>query len=121
MGTWGECNFDNDGALDYLGGIIDQLTNHIEGLFKKGSYADLDECGESELIPSVHIIALLVEQCNGVPPELNMILSWKKKYLALFNKQIDDLADEEFKNARREVIIKTFEKLEQFSSEFWSE
>lgn len=121
MGTWGAGNFSSDGALDYLGEMIDNLTNHVQSLLNKGTFADLDECGESELMPSVHIISLLCEHCNGAPPKQDMIASWRAQYLQRFDTQIDALgADLEFKNERRAVISNTFETLEQQSKRFWS-
>ena len=120
MGTWAEGNFDNDGALDYLGDIINQFTTNIEDLFKSGTSAGLDECGESELMPSVEIISILCEKCNGVPPKEKVLERWKKKYLEIYDSQIDGLSPKaDYKQKRRKVIEETFNKLLEQSQDFW--
>ena len=119
MGTWAEGNFDNDGALDYLGDIINQITSNIEDIFKSGTAAGLDECGESELMPGVEIISILCEKCNGVPPEVDVVNRWKKKYLQIYDSQIDKLgADADYKIKRRKIIEDTFNKLLEQSKNF---
>jgi hypothetical protein len=55
--------FGNDGSLDYVGDLIDQLTSTVVGCFKNDN-ADLDEGGESELMPSVAIIKILSEDAG---------------------------------------------------------
>jgi hypothetical protein len=58
VGTWGTGNFDNDAALDYVHDLLDELIERINSCFE-GDGADLDEGGESRLIPSVFMITLL--------------------------------------------------------------
>jgi len=120
MGTWAEGNFDNDGALDYLGDLINQLTSNIEDIFKSATAAGLDECGESELMPGVEIIYLLCKNCNGVPPKEDNINRWKTDYLHIFDTQIDALTPKsDYKIKRRKVIETTFDDLLVYSQEFW--
>ncbi len=120
MGTWSADNFGNDGALDYLGDIINGLEKKIEDIFNSGTAADLDECGESELIPSVAIISILCENCNGAPPTQEKIKQWRGRYLLIFDKQIDLLGpDKNYKKERRQVIEDTFNKLLKQSQEFY--
>ena len=120
MGTWAEGNFDNDVALDYLAGIIDQITSNIEDIFNSGDAADLEQCGESELMPGVEIISILSEKCNAVPPKEDIVNRWKNRYLKIYDSQIDGLdPDAEYKIKRRKVIEDTFNKLLEQSKDFW--
>ena len=120
MGTWSVGNFDNDGALDYLGDIINQITENIEDIFKSGDAADLEQCGESELMPGVEIISILSEKCNAVPPKEDTVNRWKRDYLKIYDSQIDSLgASKKFKINRRKVIEDTFNILLELSKDFW--
>jgi hypothetical protein len=119
MGTWAAGNFSNDGSLDYVGDLIDQLTNTIVGCFNNGNSA-LDEGGESELMPSVAIIKILSEQCGAAPPEPDVIEDWRSKYLAIYDDQIDGLDPKpDFKVERRKVIDETFAELIRLATKFW--
>jgi hypothetical protein len=119
MGTWGAGTFEGDGALDYVGQLLDQLTKTIVGCFNNGS-ADLDDCGESELMPSVAIIRILSAQCGAAPPKPDVIEGWRSKYLAIYDDQIDGLEPEpEYKVERRKVIDETFTELIHLATKFW--
>lgn len=119
MGTWAAGNFDSDRALDYVGEIIDQLTSTVASCLEEGD-ADLDEGGESELMPSVAIIKVLSEHCGAAPPKSDVIESWRRQYLAIYDEQIDDLEpDPEYKVERRATIDTTFTQLVALAKEFW--
>jgi hypothetical protein len=121
MGTWGSGNFEGDGALDFVGDLIDQLENTIQACFDEEN-ADLDEGGESELMPSVAIIGLLSQNCGAAPPKPDIVENWRKRYLAIYDGQIDDLDPaDDFKTERRAVIDKTFGDLMELSSQFWKQ
>lgn len=118
MGTWAAGNFSNDGSLDYVGELIDQLTNAVAGCLDDG--ADLDEGGESELMPSVAIIKILSEQCGAAPPKPDVIKDWRSRYLAIYDDQIDNLdPDSDYKIERRKVIDETFSNLLALAQKFW--
>jgi hypothetical protein len=120
MGTWNAGNFDNDSALDYVGDLIDQLTNTINSCFEDDN-ADLDEGGEGELMPSVFIIDLLSQHCGAAPPKPDVIESWCDRYVKIYDEQIDGLEpDPEFKVNRRKVVADTFSSLIATSNEFWN-
>lgn len=122
MGTWDEGNFSNDGALDYLATLIQKLVTRIENLLASDYGADLDECGESELMPSVEIISLLCEHCDAVPPRESVVKGWRQRYLNIYDEQIDALdPDPEFKVKRRQVIDATFRKLERQARSFFAD
>lgn len=121
MGTWGSGNFENDGALDYVGSIIDELSARIETCLADEESVALDEEGEAVVVPSVQIIALLCEHCKAAPPEADVVARWKEEYLAVFDEQIDHLDPVVgFKERRREVILATFDHLEKEATNFWS-
>lgn len=121
MGTWAAGNFASDGALDYVGGLIDQLTNTINECFEEEN-ADLDEGGESHLMPSVGIIKILSENCGAAPPKPAVVQKWQKKYLKIYDSQIDDLDPQaDYKDDRRKIIVQTFDDLVKLSKEFWKE
>ncbi len=121
MGTWNAGNFDNDAALDYVGDLIDQLTDAINSCFEEGN-ADLDEGGEGELMPSVFIIHLLSEHCGAAPPKPDVIASWRDRYVAIYDRQIDELdPDPDYKVDRRKTIADTFATLAAHAAEFWGE
>ncbi len=120
MGTWAAGNFDSDGALDYVGELMDQLTNTIRKCFDQGN-ADLDERGESELMPSVAIISLLAEHCGAAPPKPDVVESWRHRYLAIYDDQIEGLEPKpDYKTERRKVVDMTFSSLTELSKKFWS-
>ena len=119
MGTWAAGNFSNDGALDYVGDLIDQLTKNRCRLLQNDN-ADLDEGGESELMPSVAIIKILSEQCGAAPPKPEVIEKWRSQYLEIYDDQIDGLDPiPDFKAERRKVIDETFTGLIQLATKFW--
>lgn len=119
MGTWAAGNFDSDGALDYVAGIVEQLTKTIGSCLDEGN-PDLDEGGESELMPSVAIIKVLSEHCGAAPPKPDVIDSWRSQYLAIYDEQIDGLdPDTDYKNERRTTIDRTFTELIALSKQFW--
>lgn len=120
MGTWAEGNFDNDGSLDYLAGLNHQLTTAIEEVLADQMRVRLDEDGEAILMPSVEILALLCERYNAAPPKETTVQQWRKKYLQVFDKQIDGLQPKaDFKTRRRRVIDHTFEWLEGLARSYW--
>ncbi|MBV9469156.1 MAG: DUF4259 domain-containing protein [Abitibacteriaceae bacterium] len=121
MGTWGSGNFENDGALDYVGSIIVELRSRIERCLADEDAVALDEEGEAVVVPSVQIIALLCEHCKAAPPEASVVARWKDEYFAVFDEQIDSLEPKPgFKERRRAVILATFDHLEKEATEFWS-
>jgi hypothetical protein len=123
MGTWGPGNFDSDAALDYLGGVIDRLTDTVEELFAE-ERASLDDQGEGKLMPTVEMISVLCDWCSGAPPHPPQILRWKRHYLEIYDDQIDGLllaGKEGFGQERRAHIVRTFDRLVSLATDFWKE
>jgi hypothetical protein len=123
MGTWGVDNFANDGALDFVGGLVDSLQKRVENIFEEDR-ASLDEDGEAALVPSVSIITLLCERCGAAPPTAEVVCTWRERYLRIYDAQIDGLLPDpqsDYKPKRRRVIEETFAALEKRSREFWKD
>jgi hypothetical protein len=120
MGTWGAGNFQDDGALDYVGGVIDSFVARVEEILADEERSLLDEEGEAVLVPSVHLISVIVEASGAAPPKPAQVQKWRKKYLNIFDEEIGDLEpDGGFEAERRQVIEDTFAKLEQQARKFW--
>ncbi len=120
MGTWGAGNFDNDGALDYAGSVIDKFTARIEECFSGEDLADLDEDGETVLMPSVEMICVISERCGAAPPRADVVAGWRERYLRIYDEQIDSLEPADgYTDERRKVIEETFTRLERLALEFW--
>ena len=121
MGTWGAGNFDNDGALDFAGELADGLMARIDAILSDTEGAsDLDECGESELMPSVALISLLCDRVGTAPPTPEKARSWRDDYVCIFDNQIgllDPSAD--FERERRAEIVRTFDELLRRSLTFY--
>ena len=107
MGTWGPGNFSDDIALDWLGGLVDDLVADIE----KGMTRPEAVCGHA-LTAQLEVLALLCERLNAIPPKPDEIAAWRETYLQTWETEIDDYdPDPEYKAKRREVIDLTFDRL----------
>lgn len=120
MATFAEHNFGNDGAMDYLALLTAKLVATITEIMADPERLELDEDGESMLMPSVEILALLCERYNTMPLKTDTIRQWHEKYLAVYDRSIDGLtSNAHFKTARRKVIEQTFRWLESLSETYW--
>jgi hypothetical protein len=116
MGTWSEENFGNDGARQYLSLLTSKLVATINEVFADPERTELDEDGESLLMPSVEVLALLCERYDVAPPRPATVRQWHEKYLAVYDRDIDKFKPKgDFKAARRKVIDKTFRWLESLA------
>jgi hypothetical protein len=116
MGTWGAGNFDSDYALDFLDAEVRRHVEAIEGIFADDELFQLDEDAEAVLIPNVFILGLLCEHCRAHLPATIDVGSWKARYLAMFDREIDGLEPAPgFKDERRFVIAATFDRLAALS------
>lgn len=115
MGAWGEGNFDNDAAGDFLDHIILQLKENIVtslSIEDIGSF-DLDEHGDAQVMASIDIlVTLCTKYKTSTPVEARIIEQWKLKYLKIYDEVIDLYgAKEPYKQKRRAVIENTFDQL----------
>src|SRR5215469_8296565 len=108
MGTFAEHNFGNDGAMEYLALLTAKLMATITEIMADPERMELDEDGESMVMPSVEVLALLCERYNAVPPKPKTVRQWSQKYLEMYDQTIDRLKPRgDFKTARRKVIDHT--------------
>src|SRR5579862_6981050 len=122
METLGEDNFANEGARDYLKMLTTQLVATITAIMANPARLALDEDGESMLMPSVEILALLCERANAEPPKPALVQKWHAKYLQMYDKTIDGLKPSpEYKVGRRTVIENTFRWLESLADSYWTQ
>jgi len=120
MSEWTEDNFGNDGARDYLAMMTAKLVATIREVVGDDERILPDEDGESLLMPSVEILALLCERCGATPPRPATVRQWHEKYLAAFDSGIDRMKPAPgFKPDRRHVIENTFRWLESLSESYF--
>jgi hypothetical protein len=119
MATWTEDNFGNEGARGYLAVLTAKLVATINDVLADPERSELDEDGESLLMPSAEILALLCERYDAAPPKPATVRQWHEKYLAIYDRDIDKLKPRpELKVARRKAIDKTFRWLESLANSY---
>src|SRR5580692_1956972 len=119
MSDWTEDNFGNDGARDYLAMLTAKLVATIREVIGDDERIEPDEDGESLLMPSIEVLALLCERYNEAPPRVKTIRQWHEKYLAAFDAGFDKMKPPPgLKAARRKIILKTFRWLESLSESY---
>jgi hypothetical protein len=120
MSTFAEHNFGNDGAMEYLAMLTAKLVATITEIMADPERMGLDEDGESMLMPSVEILALLCERYDAMPPRPPTVRQWSQKYLKMYDQSIDDVcSDADYKAARRKVVDHTFRWLESLSESYY--
>jgi hypothetical protein len=120
MSTFAEHNFGNDGALSYLAMLTARLVAVIAEVAGDPSRLPPDEDGESMLMPSVEILALLCERYNVEPPRPDLVHQWATLYLEAYDKApAPRRAKPGFKAVRRKVIEQTFRWLQGLADTFW--
>jgi hypothetical protein len=122
MATRREDNFGNQGARDYLALRAAQLVANISEVAASKQRIRPDEDGESMLMPSVELLALVCERYGAVPPKPETVRQWSEKYLRAFDRADDPHEPKPgFRSARRKVIEQTFRWLEGLATSHWSE
>src|SRR2546421_6838442 len=119
MKDWTEDNFGNPEARRYLAMLTARLLSNIHEVVADAERLAPDEDGESLLMPSVEVLALLCERYNAAPPKPATVRQWHQKYLAVYDRDIDKLKPSpELKVARRKAIDKTFRWLEGLANSY---
>lgn len=112
VGTWGFGNFESDDAQDFVDEQIDRFVDIITEVFADEQRFLLDEGAEGQLMPSVEILILLCEHCGALLPQEIDVAAWKRRYLEMYDAQIDGVsAAPGYKDKRRAVIESTFDRL----------
>jgi hypothetical protein len=120
MGTFAEHNFGNDGATAYLSVLTSKLIATIKEVCADENRLEADEDGETLLMPSVEVLALLCERYGAAPPKAETVRQWHQQYLAAFDATVGRLKFKaDFKAARRKVIDNTFRWLEGLADGYW--
>jgi hypothetical protein len=120
--TWGTDTFDSDAALDFINHEVDRHVNAINDIFADESRFRLDEDAESELMPRIEILRVVCEYCSGTLAKRVDVYTWKTRYLAMFDDQIDELEPTaDYKRQRRIVIANTFDRLIEQHKKQWED
>src|ERR671938_1693382 len=119
MSRISEDNFGNPGARSYLEMLTAKLVATVTEVLADPERAALDEDGESLLMPSVEVLALLCERYDAPPPRPATVRGWREKYLGVYDREVGRLKrPAEFKTARRKVIEQTFRWLEGLAESY---
>jgi hypothetical protein len=121
MSTRREDNFGNRGARDYLALRAAQLVANISDVVADKERLQPDEDGESMLMPSIELLALVCERYGAVPPKPETVRQWSEKYLRAFDRAAVDEPTPGFRSSRRKVIEQTFRWLEGLAESHWQE
>jgi hypothetical protein len=110
MGRWGPGNFDSDGARDYLDGVMSDLQSTVERVLK-AKPDDMDDSGESELMPAIELMAVLCETVHAGPPKVELVTAWKEKYAKICHNDGRPYLPAVTAPHRLKVITETFDRL----------
>lgn len=119
MSTRREDNFGNRGARDYLALRAAQLVANISDVVADKERLQPDEDGESMLMPSIELLALVCERYGAVPPKPETVRQWSDKYIRAFDRADVHEPTPGFRASRRKVIEQTFRWLEGLSESHW--
>ena len=113
MGAWGNGNFEEDGALDFVWREVQQpLLRKIQMMVEKPVYAEADEPDSGSIVAAVEILALLSEHVNAAPPKPNEVANWKQTFLEAWDRTAADVYfRQEDVMERRSIIAATFDRL----------
>jgi len=121
MRIWGEDNFANEGARDYLQMLTAKLVATASEICIDSERLELDEDGESMFMPSVELLALLCERYDVAPPKPSLLKQWQEKYLKVYDASIARYnPDPRFRAERRKAIEKTFRWIVSLSECYWN-
>lgn len=119
MEEWTEDNFGNQEARKYLAVLTARLLATIRDVVGQDDRIAPDEDGESLLMPSVEVLALLCERYDAEPPRVATVRQWHAKYLAAFDAGFDTMKPPaELKAARRKRVEQTFRWLEGLAESY---
>jgi hypothetical protein len=111
MSIRGTGNFDNNYGIEYLLAIVVEMIDKIEKCLEQKSIL----CCDLYVFPGIDILITLAQNYpKDVLPALEEqpISQWKEESLQIFDRSVYEL-DEAWRLVRRQVIVATFDKLEQ--------
>ncbi|MEU9624225.1 DUF4259 domain-containing protein [Streptomyces sp. NPDC048155] len=115
MGDWGTGNFENDTAADHLSILTDRLITEVADAMA-GDLVGIepDEYWGVAVPANLELLSLLARQgyVGASLPEAEVVVGWKKTYMAVWEGYIDELeVSSGYKDERRAVLIRTFDEL----------
>jgi hypothetical protein len=113
MGVTGPDNFDSDRACDFLAGdVVRPLVHKMERVLEDPEAAEADDPDCDKIVAAAEVLAVLCEHFPVSPPATAFVERCRDTFLASWDDYIDELAPAEgHKEARRAVIVATFERL----------
>jgi hypothetical protein len=115
MGTWAAGVYGNDAALDWMGDLMDSLSNQI-----KSEIDDFDESNGDSLFAAIDTIAILCGNTLAAPPKSTEVDAWQKSYVRCWKSYITELdPDPDYLEGQGKVIDDVFSRLSKLSSAFW--
>src|ERR1700755_1332195 len=112
MGTWAADNFANDEALDYAHELVDKMIRQVTKTIASKHGMEPDEPDSAVLMCNIDLMWLVGKHARLSMPEAETIREWKAKYLAVWDRVIDDLNPKpRYKTERRGVISKSVHQL----------
>src|SRR5262245_53153265 len=120
MSSMTEDNFGNDGACQYLSMLVAKLVATITEVYRDEERLSLDEDGESMFMPSIELLALLIERYALEPPKPTLVQRWRDRYLRVYDAGVASYnPDPHFQVSRRRTIDNTFRWLQSLSDSYW--
>jgi hypothetical protein len=108
MGSWGPGVLQNDSALDFVGGIDDQLVAEMRSIDRP----EFDLIDLPTVLAAAAYLSVLFENFGGGLPDDVDVRAWARKCLDTYDREIDEYGPKpEYRIQRREVIAQTFDKL----------
>jgi hypothetical protein len=113
MGTWGAGAFDSDMGLGIYRDHTGQMIKTIE---RRADDPGLEVEDLDETLAVAAMLATLAEHVKPLRLEKARVIKWKKRFLEVFDAEIDDLgASEDFVEARRKLLEETFDRIARCS------
>jgi hypothetical protein len=122
VSAMGDDNFGNNGARAYLSVLAAKLVATINEIDRDRERLRLDEDGESMFMPSVELLALLIERYALEPPRPEAVKRWRDRYLKMYDATVASYnPDPEFQVSRRRTIDNTFRWLLSLAESYWEQ
>lgn len=120
MGIWGAGNFEEDTAADHLSIVTGQLVKDIEQAMVDPAMLEPDEYWGVAVPCNLELLHLIAKRryVGCILPGSAVLAEWKATYMNVWDSYIDQLGPSpEFKKARRQVLLRTFNKLIRLARE----
>jgi tetratricopeptide (TPR) repeat protein len=113
MGVWGEGNFDDDTAADYLSVLTRRLVEELAAAMDNKNVEPDEYWGVA--VPCIAELLNLIARQKWVGtmiPKPAVVDKWKRDYMSVWDGYIDQLdPNPELNERRRAVLVRTFDEL----------